>query len=150
MSRTWIYRSIAAVAALVLSATLLTAVSTPANAYTCSGGKSTTLNSDSGVASADVTFYPSCSDGKAHWNGVLRDTKCDGRAARFVISTPYTPFGQAWSRDHNNPNGCHTGSSFSGSDTRLGSNWHVEIAVGACNSLTCASWTIGSLAYNSN
>lgn len=91
---------------------------------------------DAGVASASLTFYPRCSDNRSHWSGVIRDTSCDARSGKVLLTS------WAWSSGHayQANNGCGTSSSFSGSDRALSSPWEVWVSVGACNSLTCSGY----------
>ncbi|GGK65488.1 hypothetical protein Sme01_24280 [Sphaerisporangium melleum] len=146
-----LHRVASGLTGVALAATAFVSFTQPASAYTCSGGKSTTLNASDGVGSADITFYPKCSDGKAHWSGTIRDTKCDARAARIIVQSIWSgvPGTPAWSYDYEAPNGCNTGRSFSGSAAGMSGNWRIELYVGACNSTSCSSYTYGSLAYNS-
>ncbi|MFI6453995.1 hypothetical protein ACIBF6_20840 [Streptosporangium amethystogenes] len=145
-----LHRITAGLVSTTLAVMTLVAFTSPANAYTCSGGKSTTLNASDGVGSADITFYPNCSDGKAHWNGTIRDTKCDARAARIIVQSAWSgvPGTPAWSHYYEAPNGCNTGRSFSGSAAGMTGNWRIELYVGACNSTSCSDYTYGTLAYN--
>jgi hypothetical protein len=125
----------------------------PAQAYTCNGSRTITVNSSTGVASATVTISPNCSDGKAHWSGSVRDTKCDARSARVAIygNVVGGPLGNEsqWSHGYSADNGCGTGASFSGSDSALGSRWNMYVDVVACNTSSCSSHTWGSVWYNS-
>jgi hypothetical protein len=118
------------------------AAAAPAQAYTCSGGRSVSFSADDGVASTTMTLYPRCSDNKAHFSGVIRDTKCDGRAARIVLVANWTADQWSWERLYEAPNGCGTSSSFQGSGSALtGSNWYVRVAIGAC------SWSCSNYSY---
>lgn len=117
-----------------LAVTPQVAGASPAQAYTCSGGRNVTV--DAGVASATLTFYPKCSDNKAHWSGVIRDTACDARSGKVVLTSWAWNSGHAYQAN----NGCGTSSSFSGSDRGLTSPWEVWVNVGACNSLTCSGY----------
>lgn len=118
------------------------AVASPAQAYTCSGGRSVSYTSDDGVASTSVTLYPRCSDNKAHFSGTIRDTKCDGRAARIVLIANWTFDQWSWDRSYEAPNGCNTSATFNGSAPGLaGNNWYVRVAIGAC------SWSCSSYSY---
>jgi hypothetical protein len=117
-------------------------VASSAQAYTCSGGKSVSYSADDGVASTSMTLYPKCSDNKSHFSGTIRDTKCDGRAARIVLVANWTYDQWSWDKLYEAPNGCNTSSSFSGSATPLtGSNWNVRVAIGAC------SWSCSDYSY---
>jgi hypothetical protein len=121
-----------AVGGLALAAQVT--ATTPAQAYTCSGGQS--VNIDAGVASASLTFYPRCSDGRSHWSGVIRDTRCDARSGKIMLTSWAWVGGHAYQAN----NGCGTSSSFSGSDRALSSPWEVWASVGACNSTSCSGY----------
>jgi hypothetical protein len=144
-NRIW-YRLVITIAAFVLSATAAVAMSPPAQAYTCSGGRTITVTGD--VSRTTITFYPECSDNRSHWNGTLWDTKCDGRSARVSMVANQRYGYWQWEHGYTAGNGCGSGASYSGSDASVidyaGSSWIVEVAVGAC-SWSCASWTYGYL-----
>lgn len=145
-SRIW-HRLVMTFAVLILSATAAVATSSPAQAYTCSGGRTITVTGS--VSKTTVTFYPECSDNRSHWNGTLWDTKCDSRAARVSL-TANQAFGYwQWSHGYTAGNGCGSSASYSGSDASVidyaGSSWIVDVAAGACNTWSCATWTYGYL-----
>lgn len=142
-------RRLSAAAAVVISvAATLTVLAAPAQAYTCSGGRSITVNNTSGVSRVTLTFYPRCSDNKAHWNGVVHDTSCDGRSGKVVIvgNPSILPDGTVygvWDHAYHANNGCGTSASFSGSNYGLGAPWSVRVSAGACNSWSCATYSHG-------
>lgn len=134
-------RALTVLAATLIATTSLVAVSSPAQAYTCSGGVSATLVHRDGVATSNVNFYPECSDGRAHWNGTITDTLCDARAARVALMSPWVPIpgAPAFEWGHTNPNGCRTSSSFSGSNSSLKA-YAIDMWNGACGYWSCAEW----------
>jgi hypothetical protein len=146
--RAW-YRLLVRVAVVALPAAVLVGLSPPpAQAHACWGGQSITVSQS--VASADVTFYPLCSDNRSHWHGVIRDTRCDSRAGKVLLmANPAFPPGggvdSVWTHAYSAPNGCGTEASFSGSDLGLGSPWRLLVRVGACNTWSCSDYTSGSL-----
>lgn len=142
-------RRLSAAAVVVMSvAAALVVIAAPAQAYTCSGGRSITVNNASGVSRVTLTFYPRCSDNKAHWNGVVHDTSCDGRSGKVVLvaNPSLLPDGSVygvWDKAHQANNGCGTSASFSGSNLGLTAPWSLRVSAGACNSVTCATYTHG-------
>jgi hypothetical protein len=129
--RTW-HRLVTRALVLLLPAATLLAVGSPAQAYTCSGGQPITVTGS--VSKVTLTFYPRCSDNKAHWRGVIRDTLCDARSGK-VILWPYV-----WEHSYQANNGCGTSASYSGSDSALRSPWEMAVMVGACNSISCSGY----------
>jgi hypothetical protein len=126
---------------LLVPATI--AASSPAHAYTCAETHTTSYRSDHGVSEVNLTFHPSCSDGKAHWSGTLTDTLCDARGARFVIEAIFYNEVFLWTRGYNASNGCGSTSSFSGSAPALThAGWLVRLQLGACNATSCATYTV--------
>jgi hypothetical protein len=118
-----------------------------AQAYTCSGGKTITVTGD--VSKATVTFYPECSDNRAHWSGRVWDTGCDKRAARVVLIANEAYGYWQWDHAYTSGNGCGSSATFSGSDNSVvdyaGRNWVVRVAVAACNTWNCSSYYNGYL-----
>jgi hypothetical protein len=145
MKRSW-SRLVGAVAVLAMVATAMLAAAGPAQAYTCSGGRTISVVGD--VSRTTITFYPHCSDGRSHWNGTVWDTRCDGRAARVVLVANQAYGYWQWDHGYNAGNGCGSSATYSGSDRSVvayaGSNWIVEVSVGAC-SWSCSSYTRGYL-----
>jgi hypothetical protein len=143
--RSWSWlASVVAVVAMVAAGVLV--VAGPAQAYTCSGGRTITVTGD--VSRTTITFYPQCSDGKSHWNGTLWDTRCDARSARVGLVANQRYGYWQWDHGYNAGNGCGSSSTYAGSDRSVlayaGSNWIVEVGVGAC-SVSCSSFTFGYL-----
>jgi hypothetical protein len=137
-------RLVARAAAVIVPAGALVAVlAAPAQAYSCTGGYGILFTHYQNLSSANVTFYPRCSDNKAHFSGWVHDIACDHRAARVSLianggSSPDGQWYELWSRQYNASNGCNTTASFSGSAAALtGNNWELEVDLGAC-STTCA------------
>jgi hypothetical protein len=135
-----------AAAAMVMAVALVGLAAAPAQAYTCSAGQSISFSNNSGVSRVSVTFYPRCSDNKAHWSGVVHDTSCDGRSGKVVLVANPAMFpdgsaGSVWDRAYHANNGCGTSASFSGSAYGLLPPWTLRVAAGACNSVTCAAYT---------
>jgi hypothetical protein len=145
-NRIW-YRLVMTIAAFALTLTAAVATSPPAQAYTCSGGRTLTVT---GTASrTTITFYPECSDNRSHWHGTLWDTSCDAKAARVSLIANQAFGYWQWDRAHTAGNGCGTSASYSGSDASVidyrGSSWLVEVGVGACNFWSCVNFTRGYL-----
>jgi hypothetical protein len=144
--RSW-SRFLRSLAVVALAAAASLAVTGPAQAYTCSGGRSITVTGD--VSKVSVTFYPECSDNLSHWSGTLYDTKCDGRSARAVLVANQAYGYWQWAHGYNAGNGCGTSSTFRGSDRSVidywGLSWVVEVSAGACNTWSCSSYAKGYL-----
>jgi hypothetical protein len=131
-------------AALASAAVLV--VSSPAQAYTCSRGISKTVYHDHGVAKVNINFRASCTDGRVHWDGVVYDTLCDGRAARTFLMSPWTPIPGSPAFEspvYTTSNGCGTSSSFKGSSNSPGAD-AADIWLSACNAW-CADYDMEDL-----
>ncbi|GAB3275942.1 hypothetical protein GCM10027589_01360 [Actinocorallia lasiicapitis] len=142
-------RLLSLLVASVFALCLVQIVASPAQAYSCSKSTTRTVtHRNGGVAKATITFQAQCSDGKTHWDGVLTDILCDGRAARLTLMSDWTPIpgspGFEWGTT--NGNGCNTSSSFGGSSTNPTAPG-ADLWLGACNTWTCATWDRWDLLY---
>ena len=74
MTRPGIRRLLARTTLIVVSAGLLVAgAAGPASAYSCANGQAIMITQSQNISSANVTFYPKCSDNKAHFSGWIHD-----------------------------------------------------------------------------
>lgn len=138
-------RLVARIAVVVIPAgTLVAVMAAPALAYSCTNGQGILITQSQNLSSANVTFYPKCSDNRAHFSGWIHDIACDNRAGRLVLEANgyFYPDGyrDEWGHVYNASNGCGTTTTFSGTDVALTSPWQFTIDVGAC-SITCSSYT---------
>jgi hypothetical protein len=85
--------------------------------YTCPVEGAKTIELNDGSASATVYVNENCSDGQAHYSGVVRDIKCDDRPAYLLVD--YLPLDtpvMGWiprSVEFDAPDGCNSEATFS-------------------------------------
>jgi hypothetical protein len=83
--------------------------------YECPVEGAKTVELNDGSASATIYVNKNCSDGQAHYSGVVRDINCDDRRAYLLVE--YLPLNSAlgWvphSIDFDAPDGCNTEKDF--------------------------------------
>ena len=82
--------------------------------YTCPVEGAKTIEINDGAAAATININENCSDGQAHYSGVLRDISCDDRRPYLIVG--YMVSGPTvWlprEVDFDAPDGCNTEATF--------------------------------------